>query len=113
MGLIALTGIITPAQAWQFSLGNATTVLTILICILSYALNATNIGKTVAIWFITRKAAQKRPYMFLLLFMTANLLLAYVMDGIPTTIVFTLIAKNVADNLGYEKGDKFAKSLYL
>lgn len=112
IGLLAFTGIAPANTIMANSFGNSTTVICIGTLILCVALEETGVTKMIANWFITRKFVNKRPYMFLLMFFLANLVICYFMEATAVMIIFVALAKSILDSLGYTKQDKFAKAIY-
>ena len=113
IGLLAFTGIAPAATIMGNSFGNSTTVICIGTLILCVALEENGVTNMIANWFITRKFVAKRPYMFMLMFFLANLVICYFMEATAVMIIFVALAKNILENLGYTKNDKFAKAIYF
>lgn len=113
IGLLAFVGICPAATILANSFGNSTAVICIGTLILCVALEENGVTKLIANWFITRKIVNKRPYMFLFMFLLANLVITYFMEATAVSIIFWALAKGILDSLGYTKQDKFAKSMYL
>lgn len=113
IGLLAFSGIAPAATLMANSFGNSTTVICIGTLVLCVALEENGVTKMVANWFITRKFVNKRPYMFLFMFLLANLLITFFMEATAVEIIFVALAKNILDSLGYTKKDKFSKVLYF
>ena len=113
IGLLAFTGIAPANTIMANSFGNSTTVIVIGTLILCVALEEHGVTKMIANWFITRKFVAKRPYMFLLMFFLANLVICYFMEATAVMILFVALAREILDSLGYKKGDTFAKAMYF
>lgn len=113
IGLLAFTGACTAGEVFSLSFGNSVPALVICISLLSYAIKSTGVANAIANWFITRKAVEKKPYVFLLFFMLSLTIIGFFMDIIPTTLVFLTLAQNIIDAIGYEKQEKFSKCLYF
>jgi len=113
IALLGLTGVAPAATIMANSFGNSTAVICIGTLILCVALEENGVTKLLANWFITRKVVSKRPYMFLLMFLLANLVITYFMEATAVGIIFWALAKSILDSLGYTREDKFAKCMYL
>lgn len=113
IGLLAFTGIAPANTILGNSFGNSTAVIVIGTLILCVALEENGVTKLIANWFITRNIVSKRPYMFLFMFLLANLFITYFMEATAVAIIFWALAKSILDSLGYTKEDKFSKALYL
>lgn len=113
IGLLAFSGVCSANTILANSFGNSTTVICIGTLILCVALDENGVTKLIANWFITRKMISKRPYMFLFMFLLANLLITYFMEATAVSIIFVALARSILDSLGYTKNDKFSKALYF
>lgn len=108
IALLALTGVMSPTQAFASSMGHWI-VLFLLGCFgMSHALRTSGFSTRVALWFLTRPFARGRPWMLLALFLLACTLTAAVMSSTVTAIIFLAIATPMLETLGYRKGDSFA-----
>ncbi len=110
---LAFTGIMPASTIMGNSFGNSTTVICIGTLILCVALEENGVTTLISNWFITRKVVSKRPYVFLFMFLLANLVVCYFMEATAVMIIFLALAKGILDSLGYTTEDKFAKALYL
>lgn len=113
IGLLAFTGIAPAATIMGNSFGNSTTVICIGTLILCVALEENGVTRLIANWFISRKIVNKKPYMFLFMFLLANLFICYFMEATAVMIIFLALGKSILDSLGYTAEDKFSKSLYF
>lgn len=113
IGLLAFTGIAPASTIMANSFGNSTTVICIGTLILCVALEENGVTKMIANWFITRKMVNKRPFMFLFMFLLANLVITYFMEATAVAIIFVALAKSILESLGYTREDKFSKALYF
>lgn len=113
IGLLAFSGVAPAATLMANSFGNSTTVICIGTLVLCVALEENGVTKMIANWFITRKFVSKRPYMFLFMFLLANLFITYFMEATAVCIIFVALAKSILDSLGYTKDDKFSKVVYF
>lgn len=113
IGLLAFTGIMPATDVLAKSFGNSTTVICIGTLILCVALEENGVTARIANWFITRRFVSKRPYMFLFMFLLANMVVTYFMEATATMVLFLALAGSVLKGLGYTEKDKFSKCLYL
>ena len=113
IGLLAFTGIAPAATIMANSFGNSTTVICIGTMVLCVALEENGVTKIIADWFITRNVVKNRPYMFIFMFLLANLVICYFMEATAVMIIFVALAHNILEELGYTKDDKFSKAIYL
>lgn len=113
IALLAFTGICPSSTVLANSFGNSTTVICIGTLALSVALEETGVTTHISNWFITRKFVNNRPYVFMLMFFLAEMVVTYVIEATAAMIVFVALAKSLLESLGYTKEDKFSKSIYL
>lgn len=113
IGLLAFSGICPAKTIMANSFGNSTVIICIGTLILCVALEENGVTSMIANWFISRKMVHKRPYMFLFMFLLANMVITYFMEATAVAIIFVALAKSILDSLGYTSKDKFSKALYF
>lgn len=113
IGLLAFSGVCPAKTVMANSFGNSTVVICIGTLILCVALEENGVTNMIANWFISRKVVHKRPYMFLFMFLLANMVITYFMEATAVAIIFVALAKSILDSLGYTTKDKFSKALYF
>lgn len=111
--LFVATGAVTAAEAFAGSMGHFSVTLTIACIALCECMCVTGVTRRVAVWFITRKAVQGRPYVFLTMLLLAFTVLGLFMETFALLLVFVPIVTAVLDDLGCEKQEKFYKSIML
>jgi len=77
--------------------------------ILNYAMESCGLLRRIALWFVTRKVAQKSPWAFTFMLFLATLVLALFMDVSPTTVVMIAIAHSIFECLGFKEGDSWPR----
>ena len=105
IALLAFTGICPSSTVLANSFGNSTTVICIGTLALSVALEETGVTTHISNWFITRKFVNNRPYVFMLMFFLAEMVVTYVIEATAAMIVFVALAKSLLESLGYTKED--------
>ena len=109
LGIVAvgLSGFMTIDEAFSTGFGNTTTLLVFFVFIFAAFLTDTGICRSVAYWFISRKSCIGRPYIFVLYLFTACYVLAATAGGMAAIFIGWAIFYEVADTVGYKKGEAF------
>jgi sodium-dependent dicarboxylate transporter 2/3/5 len=111
--LLAVTGVMTPAEVFANSLGSWLTMFLLGCFGLSEGLRSTGFSRRFAIWFITRPFTAGHPWLMVAMFLLACTLLASVMSSTASCIVFMTIAAPMLETLGYKNGDSFAAAFMM
>ena len=110
---VALTGIMTPAQVYSASFGNAT-VMIILSCVLLNAVLAdTGVVKWLATWFMTRRFVKGRPYLFIALYLLGVTVIGTFMNVTTLCVTFIALTVGICEEIGYKKGTPFYTAMIL
>ncbi len=113
IALLAVTGVMTPGEAFASSLGNWLPLFLIGCFGLSEGLRVSGFSRRFALWFITRPFTAGHPWLMVAMFLLACTLLGSVMSSTATTIVFMAIAAPMLETLGYKKGDNFSATFMM
>jgi len=113
IALLALTGVLSPNEAFSASLGNWLTVFIIASFGLSEALRITGFSRRFAFWFLTRPFAKGHPWILLSLLFLAITILGAIMSSVVTTIIFMSIVLAFLEGMNYQKGDRFAAMIVM
>lgn len=113
LGLLTMTGIMSPNQVWASSLGHFSIMLVLTFSLISECLNEHGVIEQVANWFITRKFVQGRPYAFIGMFFGANLVIGMFMQNLALAVIFVTLTVKICDRLGLKKGDSLYNCLML
>ena len=100
---------IDAAGSWVF--GCSISVFLFAILVLSFALEDCGLLHRLAMWLLTRKAAQKSPWAFSMTLLLAALILALFMDCSPVTVVMLAIVHPVFRALGFREGDAWPRAM--
>ncbi len=113
IALFALTGVMTPTEAFAASWGSWL-VLFVFACFgLSECLRLTGFSRRFAVWFITRPFTAGHPWILVAMLLLSCTLLGCVLSGAATCIVFITIAEPILESLGYKKGSATAAMLMM
>lgn len=113
LALLIMTGAMTPTAVWAGSMGHFAVITMIVFSILNYALKETGVIDKIAAWFITRKIADGRPYVFLGLFFLSNLVIGMFVDNLSLAVIYVGIAAALAERIGVKKGDPFYACMFI
>lgn len=105
LAALIMSGVMTANEVWAGSFGNFI-VITIIVCMaLNAVLTQTGVINKVAVWFITRKVVQGRPYMFIALYFLSFFLLGTFMEATSLTVIYIGLSQALCKNLKIEKGE--------
>ncbi len=113
LGLLILTGAMTPTEVWAGSMGHFAVITMIVFSILNYALKETGVIDKAASWFISRKIARGRPLVFLGLFFLSNLVIGMFVDNLSLAVIYVGLASALAEKIGVKKGDPFYACMFI
>ena len=113
MGLLVMTGAMSANAVWAGSMGHFSVITMIVFALLNHALKENGVIDKIALWFITRKAARKRPYVFLGLFFLSNLVIGMFVDNLSLAIIYVGLASALAQMIGVKKGNSFYSALFI
>jgi len=113
LALLAMTGVMAPNQVWAGALGHFSIMLVLVFSILSESLNEVGAIKKIANWFITRPFVQGRPYAFMAMFFSANLIIGIFMQNLALAVMFVALTAQICQNLGIQKGSSLYNALML
>lgn len=113
LGLLVMTQAMTPTAVWAGSLGHFAVITMIVFSILNYALKENGVIDKIANWFITRRIARGRPYLFLGLFFLSNLVIGLFVDNLSLAVIYVGLAAALAEKIGVKKGDPFYSCLFI
>jgi len=109
--LIVAFGIVPHGQMLQFSMGNLPVAYVFATSLLTVALERTGAIRQAALWFMTRKICEGRPWVFLGMFLFSATFLEFWVDIVPLVLIYLALSDEVCQRLGYEKGSKFGQAI--
>jgi sodium-dependent dicarboxylate transporter 2/3/5 len=109
--LIVITNTYPAIPAFAMSYGSVVVAYIIPAFVMSAILAETGVMRKIAEWFITRRVVIGRPYVFMLLFATASFVVGTLISTIMAGMLFVLLARSIAESIGYTEEDKFFKSM--
>lgn len=113
MGLLIMSQTMTATDVWANSLGNFATITIIVFMLLSECLRENGVIDKLAIWAITRKAVQKRPYVFFAVFFGSNLIIGTFVENLSLAVIYISLAGVICEKIGVKKGDSFYSCMYM
>lgn len=112
LALLVMTRVMTPNEVWAGSMGHFVVITVVSYMLLNYALSETGVINRIAMWFITRKFVQGRPYAFMTMFFGSNVLIGLFMDNMSLAIIYIALADALCKQMGLKKGDSFYTCLF-
>lgn len=112
LALLVMTQAMTPNQIWAESMGHFVVITVISYMLLNVALSETGVINRIAMWFVTRKFVQGRPYAFMAMFFGSNVLIGLFMDNMSLAIIYIALTGALCEQMGLKKGDPFYTCLY-
>ena len=113
LGLLAVTGVMTPNAIWAGSFGNNNIALIVIYSLLANVLANTGVIDSIAAWFITRPIVKGRPYMFLAMFFASNLIIGLVMQNLALAVIYYDLVVKIGKKIGISKGHSLFTVLVL
>lgn len=109
--LFITLGILPQGEMLAFAFGNMAVAYVLATSLISVALQRTGVIRQTALWFMTQKICEGRPWMFVGMFLLSVTFLGLFLDIVPVVLVFLVMADDVCKRLGYEKGSRFGQAL--
>lgn len=113
LALLIMTQAMTPTAVWAGSMGHFAVITMIVFSLLNYALKETGVIDKIAVWFITRRIARGRPYVFLGMFFLSNLVIGMFVDNLSLAVIYVGLAAALAEKIGVSKGNSFYSCLFI
>lgn len=109
LGLIALgfTEYAPMKKVFMEGFGDDLVILVFFMFVFSAYLSRIGLTQVIANWFISRKIAIGRPWVFSLMILLTAYVLGAVMSLTATIIIIWSIFYKICDNLGFKQGDKY------
>jgi sodium-dependent dicarboxylate transporter 2/3/5 len=92
-------------DAAERSFGQWITVFIIVMLLLCYALEKAGTLRRIALWFVTRRIAQRGPWTFTFMFMCATLVLGSLIDPVPVVVCMIMCAREIFKAFGFKEGE--------
>ena len=112
LGLLVMTQAMTANEVWANSLGHFVVITVLCYMILNVCLKETGVIDKIAIWFVTRKFVQGRPYAFMAMFFASNVIIGMFEDNLSLAIIYIGITEVLCKHLGLKKGDPFYTCMF-
>ena len=112
LALLVMTQAMTANEVWAGSMGHFVVITVITYMILNVCLKETGVIDKIAIWFVTRKFVQGRPYAFMAMFFASNVIIGLFMDNLSLAVIYIGIAEVLCEKIGVKKGDPFYTCIF-
>ncbi|MFH1383098.1 MAG: SLC13 family permease [Chloroflexota bacterium] len=113
IALFALTGVMTPEEAFARSFGSWLVLFLIGCMGMGEALRVTGFSRRFALWFMTLPFTEGHPWRMISMFLLACTLMGAIMSSSAVCIVFMAIGVPMVEAVGFKKGDAFAAMLMM
>lgn len=112
LAMLVMTRAMTPNEVWAGSIGHFVVITVVSYMLLNVALSETGVINRIAMWFVTRKFVQGRPYAFMTMFFGSNVLIGLFMDNMSLAIIYIALAGALCKQMGIEKGEPLYTCLF-
>lgn len=113
VGMMGTTGVCSATSLFAQTWGNSMTPFLVACFLLNGAMSETGLTRRFAMWFITRKACQGKPWRIMFMFYLSCLLIGLVSTSSAITILYMAIGEEMLSMTGYEKHEELPKSMML
>ena len=105
LALLAMTQVMTANEVWANSTGNFIFITIMTYMILNICLAEHGVINKIAMFFITRKICEGRPYIFMGMFFLSQIVIGFFVNGVSLAAIYLGIAEGICENLKLKKGD--------
>ena len=88
LALLVMTQAMTANEVWAGSMGHFVVITVLAYMLLNICLKKTGVINKIAIWFVTRKFVQGRPYAFMAMFFASNVIIGMFMDNLSLAVIY-------------------------
>ena len=109
-GLLTLVVLDTMDLNTAFALGwgSNTLLLILFMTIVAAIVEQAGVSQFIAMWFISRKAIQGKPWLFIFVFLFATMVLSAVTSTIPAILICWSILYSICKQIGYQPKESFS-----
>ncbi len=112
LGLMVMTQAMTANEVWAGSMGHFVVITVLTYMVLNVCLNETGVINKIAMFFVTRKFVQGRPYAFMAMFFASNVIIGLFMDNLSLAVIYIGIAEVLCKQMGIKKGEPFYTCIF-
>lgn len=112
LALLVMTQAMTANEVWAGSMGHFVVITVLAYMLLNICLKETGVINKIAIWFVTRKFVQGRPYAFMAMFFASNVIIGMFMDNLSLAVIYIGITSVLCEEIGVKKGDSFYTCMF-
>lgn len=113
VGMMGTTGVCTAGSLFAQTWGNSMTPFLVACFLLNGAMSETGLTRRFAMWFITRKSCQGKPWRIMFMFFLSCLLIGLVSTSSAITILYMAIGEEMLALTNYKKGEELPKAMML
>ncbi|MCI8993796.1 MAG: hypothetical protein HFG80_13960 [Eubacterium sp.] len=112
LALLVMTQAMTANEVWAGSMGHFVVITVLSYMVLNVCLNETGVINKIALWFVTRKFVQGRPFAFMAMFFASNVIIGLFMDNLSLAVIYIGIAEVLCKQMGIKKGEPFYTCIF-
>ena len=114
-GLLTLVILDTMDLNTAFALGwgSNTLLLILFMTIIAAIVEQSGVSQFIAMWFISRKSIQGKPWLFIFVFLFATMVLSAVTSTIPAILICWSILYSICNQIGYQPKDAFSSFMVV
>ena len=109
LGLIAvgLTGFMSIQAAFAAGFSDSSTMMVFFMFVFTDYMNRTGVCRSIACWFISRKIAVGRPWIFVFMLLISSYIIGGSTSPLASTLIGWSVFYEVCEVLGFKKYEKF------
>lgn len=108
-----MTDYCTVPEAIASGFGSDMVWMMMVLLVLAEGIGKSGLGEIVARWIITRKVLNHRPFLFTFVYMLGFGVCSLLVTSNVTVIMSWAIFYNIADMVGYKKGDRYSTMMII
>ncbi|MBS6955640.1 MAG: SLC13 family permease [Enterocloster asparagiformis] len=108
-----MTDYCTVTEAIASGFGSDMVWMMLVLLVLAEGIGQSGMGEIVARWIITRKVLNKRPFLFTFVYMMGFGVCSLLVTSNVTVIMSWAIFYNIADMVGYKKGERYSTMMII
>lgn len=93
--------------------GNDTVIMVTFMYVFTGLVNITGVSKYIAMWFVSRKSVEGKPWAFSFMFIFAVYILGALTSGTPSVLLGWSLLAGICEAVGYKAGEPLPKFLFF
>lgn len=115
IGLLALVILDTMNVTTAFALGwgSDTLLLILFMTILAAVIEQTGVSSFIAIWFVTRRCVNGKPWLFIFIFLFSAMILSAITSTVPAILICWSVLYSICEQLDYRPHEPFTSFMLV